>query len=194
MNRLGRLILVASLGLNLGLGWALWRGLRPEPPRPPRTERPGRERPAAGDTAAWRRMMQRRIERLSARLELSPAQAEQLQALQLANGPLVRAQHERLEAARGRVLEATGAEGYDAATVRASLAGLRRAQAGLDSLTQEFLLQECDLLTPAQRTRYLELLPLEPWRGGRPGGPPDGPDDPDARHGRRGRRQHRDEQ
>jgi Spy/CpxP family protein refolding chaperone len=192
MNRLARLILLVSLGLNLGLGWALWQGRGSEPPRPPQGERVGRERPAAGDTAAWRRMMKRRIERLSARLDLSAAQAEQLQALQLANGPLVRAQHERIEAARDQVRVATGAAAYDEVAVRAALASLRRAQADLDSLTQEFLLQECGLLTPAQRTRYLELLPLEPWRGGRPSGPPDGPDGPEAPDDRPGRHGHRD--
>ena len=194
MSRLARLILLVSLGLNLGLGWALWRGLSAGPPRPPLAERVGRERPAAGDTAAWRRMMQRRIERLSARLDLSAAQAEQLQALQLANGPLVRAQHERIEAARERVRAVTGAASYDATAVRTALAALRGAQADLDSLTQEFLLQECDLLTPAQRTRYLELLPLEPWRGGRPVGPPGGPDEPDDHPGRRAAHGHRGKQ
>jgi hypothetical protein len=75
--------------------------------------------------------------------------------------------------------------------VRSALAGLRHTQAELDSLAQEFLMQELAVMTPPQRARYLELLPLDPWRSGRPAGRegpggregPEGPGDLDGGDG-----------
>ncbi len=191
MNRLLRLFLLVSLGLNLGLGWVVMKNLREPERRLPASGRAWRERPAPDDSAAWRRMMHHRLERLSTVLELEPAQAERLQQLQVANGPVVREHRERIEAARLRVREAADAGGFDTEGVRSALVGLRHAQAELDSLTQEFLMQEFSVMTPPQRARYLELLPLDPWRSGRPGGPggpggqrgPEGPGDLDGGDG-----------
>jgi Spy/CpxP family protein refolding chaperone len=89
---------------------------------------------------------------------------------------------ERREAVRAAVdAGAAGDPAAGDAGVREALRGLRRAQAELDSLAQEFLLEEFAVLTPEQRARYARLLPLEPWRGDGPGGggaPLEGP-----RHG-----------
>ena len=192
MSRWARLILLVSLGLNLGLGWALFRTMRTEEPRSPLTGRAWRARPAPEDTAAWHRMMQHRVERLSSLLELEPEQAAQLQRLQKANAPLVRAQRERIGIARQQVRTVADAGSPDGTGVRGALAGLRRAQAELDSLTQEFLMQELALMTPPQRARYLELLPLDPWRSSRSVGP-DGPGGHDGDPRRSGNRRHRQE-
>lgn len=178
MNRLLRLLLLVSIGLNLGLGWALLRDRADSggPSRRPHADRTWRERPAPGDSVAWRRVMDRRLERLSAALDLEPRQAEQLQRLQLDNAPLMQAARQRVTDRREAVRAAVdagvpgdppgGEEG-----VRGALRELRRAQAELDSLAQEFLLQEFAVLTPEQRGRYARLLPLEPWRGDGPRGP-----------------------
>lgn len=200
MSRLLRLVLLVSLGLNLGLGWAALRGRDGDAARPGREGstaaafgRNWRERPAPDDTAAWRRMMHHRIERLEGMLDLDPDQAEQLRLMQAANGPLMRQKREGVEAARQAVRASANGGDFDEARVRAALRDLRLAQAGLDSLAQEFLMQEFSVLDPGQRARYLEMLPLDPWRsprGGGRGGPDgpgggNGPDDPGdgPRHG-----------
>ncbi|MBK8165231.1 MAG: periplasmic heavy metal sensor [bacterium] len=180
MNRLLRLLLLVSFGLNVGLGWALLRD-RPEG----RVGRPGavsghawRERPAPDDTAAWRRMMDRRIERLSGRLDLDPDQADRLHRLQQGNGPVMHAARQRVETGRQAVRAAVDADGFGDGQVRVALRDLRRAQADLDSLAQEFLLQEFAVLTPEQREHYARILPLDPWRGpgaDGPRGPGEGP-------------------
>lgn len=197
MSRLVRLVLLISLGLNVGLGWNVVRALRDEPRRPPAAARAWRNRPATDDSVAWRRMMHRRVDRLATVLDLEPAQTARLEQLQAANVPTVRAHRERIEAARRALREQSEAATFDPEAIRTALAGVRHAQADLDSLTQEFLLQEFDVLTPAQRTRYVELLPMEPWRSGRPGpGGGDGPPGPEERRGRRdrdGNRRHREE-
>lgn len=193
MSRLLRLLLLVSIGLNLGLGWALLQDRAAGRAREghPHSERAWRERPAPDDSVAWRRVMDRRLERLSAKLALEPAQAEQLQRLQLDNGPLMQAARQRVTARREAVRAAVDAGAAGDAMgggsiggdhgVREALRALRRAQADLDSLAQEFLLQEFAVLTPEQRGRYARLLPLDPWRGDGPrgpGGPGEGP-----RHG-----------
>lgn len=193
MSRVVRLLLLVSLGLNLGLGWAALRargggdgGPGRDGPPPAAFGRNWRERPAPDDTAAWRRMMHHRIERLEGLLDLDADQAARLRSLQAQNGPLMRQRREGVEAAR-QAVRAAGA-GFEDGSVRAALRDLRLAQAGLDSLAQEFLLQEFGVLTPSQRARYLEILPLDPWRsprtGGR-GGLEGGPDEPGdgPRHG-----------
>jgi Spy/CpxP family protein refolding chaperone len=197
MSRLMRLVLLVSLGLNVGLGWGAVRALRDEP-RPPQAEgRSWRNRPATDDSVAWRRMMHRRVDRLATVLDLEPAQTARLEQLQAANAPTVRARRERIEAARRALREQSAAATFDPAATRTALAAVRHAQADLDSLTQEFLLQEFDVLTPAQRARYVELLPMEPWRSGRSGpGGGDGPAGLDERRGKRdrdGNRRHREE-
>lgn len=170
MNRLMRLVLLVSLGLNLGLGWAVLREGRPAPQLSAEGNRAWRERPASDDSVGWRRMLDRRVQRMASHLELDPAQAARLRELQAQNSPLVRARRERIEAARLQVREATEADLFDPQALRGALAGLRHAQADLDSLSQEFVMQELAVMTPAQRDRYLEMLPLELRHGGRSGG------------------------
>lgn len=190
MNRLLRLLLLVSLGLNLGLGWAVMKEGDARRGRPDRTAagRAWRERPAPDDTAAWRRVMDHRLERLAVMLDLAPGQADSLQGLQLRNGPLVRLARQRVEDRREAVRNAVDAGDFGQGDgVRDALRSLRRAQADLDSLTQEFLMEEFAVLTPAQRARYVEILPMDPWRGPRgdgprhPGGPGEGPRHPEGR-------------
>lgn len=170
MSRLLRLFLLVSLGLNVGLGWTLLRERHRDEPRRPSEARAWRSRPAPGDSAAWRRVMDHRIERLADRLDLEPAQVELLQQLQAANGPLVHRERERAEAAREEVRAIVNAGDFEPGRARDALRRARVAQAGLDSLVQEFLMQELALMNPQQRARYVEILPLDPWRGPRPGG------------------------
>lgn len=191
MNRLLRLLLLVSIGLNLGLGWAVLRegdGRRGSPGRPA-TDRAWRDRPAPGDTAAWRRVMDHRLERLAEMLDLEPAQADQLQRLQQQNGPLMRAARQRVEDGRDSVRAAVDRDAFGEGGVRDALRDLRRAQADLDSLAQEFLLQEFAVLTPAQRVRYADILPMDPGRGPRADGPR-GPGVPGERPRRGSGRRH----
>lgn len=192
MSRMARLILLVSLGLNLGLGWNVVRNLRAEASLPRSSGRAWRDHPAPEDTASWHRLMQKRVDRLASLLALEPEQTAQLEQLQKSNASVVRAQRERVEAARLRVREVAAVDSGDDAVIRSALAGLRRAQADLDSLTQEFLMQEFAVMSAPQRARYLELLPLDPWRSGRPGGP-GGPGDRAGAPGRSGNRRHREE-
>ncbi len=192
MSRMARLILLVSLGLNLGLGWNVVRNLRTEGSLPRSAGRAWRDHPAPEDTASWHRLMQKRVDRLASVLDLDPEQTAQLEQLQKTNASVVRAQRERVEAARLRVREVAAVDSGDDAVIRSALAGLRRAQADLDSLTQEFLMQEFAVMSAPQRARYLELLPLDPWRSGRPGGP-GGPGDRPGAPGRSGNRRHREE-
>lgn len=192
MSRMARLILLVSLGLNLGLGWNVVRNLRTEGSLPRSAGRAWRDHPAPEDTASWHRLMQKRVDRLASVLDLDPEQTAQLEQLQKTNASVVRAQRERVEAARLLVREVAAVDSGDDAVIRSALAGLRRAQADLDSLTQEFLMQEFAVMSAPQRARYLELLPLDPWRSGRPGGP-GGPGDRPGAPGRSGNRRHREE-
>lgn len=157
------ILLVMSLGLNLGFGLRLVR--IPHPSAPPAVaERSGSggprwQRAAPGDSTGWRRFMGRRLEHLSMQLGLRPDQIATFQAAQKVNGEIMRQKRRDFLAMRARLRELTTAENIDRQAVRAAMAEMARRQAEMDSLAAETLLNELAVLDPDQRDRYLDFLP-----------------------------------
>lgn len=179
MKRFGWLILLVSLGLNLGLGYRLLN--RPAPPEgpgflnmedkgrpldgPPRRGgpegRPDREWGVSRrDSSQWRQLMADRMDRVARRLELTPEQVEVFRAAHRANEPRILAQRGQVDEARERLQAVIAGEGTDPDSVRRAISELGHRQAVLDSLITETLLQEMEILTPEQRARYLQILPV----------------------------------
>lgn len=158
------ILLLISLGLNLGLGLRLVRpdyqsngtdvALLPavgdDPPGP---------RPAPGDSTAWRQFMGRRLAHLTTRLELRPDQVRIFAAAQATTERLRRQKRHELLASRARLRDLTTAAVIDRAAVRGAMADMARRQAEMDSLAAETLLDELEILDAVQRARYLDFLP-----------------------------------
>jgi Spy/CpxP family protein refolding chaperone len=181
MRRMGWLILLISVGLNLGLGFRLWEA-RDSEPREMRTERwSGRRGHSAhregeqglrerfptdqGDTSAWRGIMSGRLDRMAERLDLTPEQVQTLHRSQEANFTRFVDQRVQLEAARDRLHGIIFQAEVDPDSVRTAIRLVGIQQARFDSLITEALLKEMDILEPAQRTGYLRLLPVMRDRG-----------------------------
>ncbi|MGD9548771.1 MAG: Spy/CpxP family protein refolding chaperone [Candidatus Krumholzibacteriia bacterium] len=170
MNKGWLLVLLVSLGLNLGLGYRIWNAESPggSPGGPgPREAGEGRFTPRSPDR--WREMAGRRLQHLTRRLNLDPVQQDALRAIQEEHGRRIQESLAALEEfrveLRGRML----AEEADPAEVRRAIHAMGRRQAVLDSLVTETVLQELDVLRPDQRLEYLEMMPFErgPGRSGR---------------------------
>jgi Spy/CpxP family protein refolding chaperone len=166
MKRAWMLILLVSLGLNLGLGLHLWRESRDEPrsARGTRLEHrgPGRhDWPARGDTAGWRRVGQQRLERMTDRLGLDPEQARVLRENQARSVRRIAELREGVAPARDRVRNLLLADAVDTLAVREALSEVGRRQADLDSVVAETILHDLAVLEPDQRARYLRLLPFD---------------------------------
>ena len=197
MKRIGWLILLISLGLNLGLGWRLMSQLRSQPADwsegrswrqgpgrgfggpgggIPKQQRRNFFRPAPGDSGAWREVMATRLERITQRLDLNQRQVESFRATHLQAASRFRGQRILVEAAEDRLFALASGNPVEPDSIRAAVRDLGRRKARLDSLVTETMLKELDSLNPGQRELYLRILP---WS--RPGGVESGPP---------GRRQH----
>jgi hypothetical protein len=187
MKRGWLLLLLLSVGLNIGLGYAVLSRRTAE--EEAGTVPAWRERPpafATEDTAAFRRFMESRFSRLARRLDLSPEVKEELWQSRLAVGPHIMAQQRAVREARQRLHAAFSADPAAPDSVSLRLRELGRAQAALDYLVSASLLHEMMLLPPEQRRLYLDFMPWE--RHGRPeherGGPPHGSRRPGGRRDR----------
>lgn len=172
MKRGWLLVLLVSLGLNLGLGYRLWQSGRQEPPAPHplahHGPQPGPGEPDGPDAERWGDFARLRLQRMAERLDLRPDQVDRLAEAQEARGGLLHERRMKVEEARRSLHAMMQADPVDEAAVRAVIADLGRRQAAMDSLAAEAMLQELKILDPGQRERYLRLLPLQ---GGRsPGG------------------------
>ena len=204
MKRFGWLILLVSLGLNLGLGWRLMNQLKSQSDEwsgpggagsEARSWRQGdargegrqggrlsgksrREffRPAPGDSGAWKDVMERRLERITNRLELDPQQVESFRATHLEAASRFRRQRQLVETAENRLFDLASLSPVEPDSIRAAVGDLGRRRALLDSLVTEAMLKELESLNPGQRELYLQILP---WS--RVGG---------VESGHHGRRQH----
>ncbi|MCB1184572.1 periplasmic heavy metal sensor [bacterium] len=180
MRKIWILILLVSLGLNVGLGVRVLRGggpLREEFGPGRRGDGPGWEQGAGADSTAWRRIMDRRLGHLARRLDLSPAQVEAFREAQADLDGRLRRARRNLFAARLRVRELMITGPVDRPALRDAMAEVGRRQAEMDSLATETLLRELEALEPGQREAYLDFIPRGGGRGaGRGGGPghPDG--------------------
>ena len=174
MKRIWVLVLLISLGLNVGLGLRLMKG-----------DSRGRQRPhtrtwseshrfegrwAHRDSAARRKMFSRRLERMSDTLGLDADQQEAFAKIHAETGHLLMTRRGIIAEKRTLLHDLVAREDVDRDQFRAAIAELGQQQAVLDSLVAETVLQEMAVLEPAQRGRYLELLPLERGERGGPGG------------------------
>lgn len=182
MKKRWMLVLMISVGLNIGLSLRLARPGHPFAVPGPEAAGGGRssrwDRAAEGDSTVWEGFMGRRIERLADSLNLTPVQVEAFWAAQRSNGRQLHQKRRELFQARRQLRMNIVAGEIDLQAVRLAMAGMGRRQAELDSLAAETLLQELAVLDPAQRAQYLDFLPPEgghePGRGRRgrerPGG------------------------
>lgn len=184
MKRIGWLVLLISLGLNLGLGYRLLNHPRPwgEPPAREWGQGPGRgadQGPLHGegpgpematdesDSTQWRRIMAGRLKRVAERLELTPEQLAVFQTTHRDNAAGLLAQRRLVEEARSRLQTVVAAGEAQPDSVRQAIREVGHRQAVLDSLITETMLLEMDVLTQEQRARYLQILPG--LRGSAPG-------------------------
>jgi Spy/CpxP family protein refolding chaperone len=176
MKRLWLLILLVSVGLNLGLAWQMWKegdGTKGLHARHEGRWSKNQERhwPAKGDSAAWHRMGHERMDRVSSRLELDQEQAEAFRESHAETIHRLGDKRALVRESRDE-LRALMAEGViDSTAVRATLHELGRRQAVLDSLVAESFMAELSVLDPEQRAHYLQMMPFggSPGFEGRPG-------------------------
>lgn len=165
------LVLLISLGLNLGLGFRLL-GDRGGPGgrdgfRRTKEIRGERGRWAAHDSVARKKMFTRRLDHMADDLGLGPEQREAFGKVHLGTGRLLMRKRvligEKWDLLHSLVTE----ERIDKESIRAAIADLGQEQAVLDSLVAETMLQEMEVLEPDQRARYLELLSFQKGGDGR---------------------------
>ena len=165
MKKAWVLVLLISLGLNVGLGLRLLNS------GPPAGEKPisGREEPshrshgrwAHRDSADRHRMFDLRMERLADYLGLTPDQRMVFEKVHEETGRLLMRKRELIAERRDLLRDLVSREVVDHDQIRAAIAELGQQQAVLDSLVAETLLQEMTVLEPAQREKYLERLSLD---------------------------------
>jgi len=176
MKNLGWLVLLLSLGVNIGLGYRLLVS-------PADDSRPGdairthhdpdcrpsgqwdrdaadRMRFSRGDSSTWCRIMDRRLERIAGRLDLTSEQMEVFRSTQRENAAVLLQQRRRIGLIRDHLRGIVARQTVDPDSVRAIMRDLGGQQARLDSLVTETMLKEMAVLEPGQRTLYLKILPF----------------------------------
>lgn len=167
------LILLISVGLNLGLGYRLLvggpagreprgafpAGQRLRPPRdagiPPDAPRFGPE-----DPERWRDFLQVRLAMLAERLDLSPQQQQAFEQSQSAAAERVGPQLQLVREARRALHRLTLTADAPPESLRLAIRRVALRQAVMDSLVTETLLAELQVLSPEQRRIYMTLMPL----------------------------------
>ena len=172
MKRAWMLILLVSLGLNLGLAIQVFTssddggGRRGERHRGERRME-GRNWPAPGDSTRWRKIGQQRLERFRRSLDLTDDQATAFRANQERAMALLGGKRREIEMVKSRIRTIMAEETVDRGAVRAAHSELGSKQAEFDSLVTEFVLDDLEILDPDQRETYLRMHPYGP--GERPG-------------------------
>lgn len=162
MRRVWFLILVLSVGLNAGL---LYNEYVREPHRRPFDR--GMRREGAPSTMDPQRMIERRLDFMSRRLDLSDEQRAKLKETMTALMPRMVEVHGRLGAARRAALASLTQPEIDASGYRAAITELNGVQAQMDSLAAESFLREASILRPDQRTQYFNWFMHERRHGRR---------------------------
>jgi len=164
------LVLLVSLGLNLGLGLRLLGDRREPDPRG--HTRLGREsrlthgRWSEQDTTARRKMFARRMEHIADRLDLSAEQRKVFRKVHLETGRMLMQKRVLISEKRDLLHSLMTSDEVDQDRIRLAIGELGQEQAVLDSLVAETVLQEMAVLDPDQRARYLEMLSFEKDRRG----------------------------
>lgn len=165
MKKVWMLVLLISLGLNLGFGLRMWKDRGEGGERRQRThgERPHsfQGRWADRDSVSRRHMFDRRMERMADTLGLDPDQREVFRRVHAETGRLLMRKRMVITQKRDLLQDLVTSEVVDQERIRAAIAELGQEQAVLDSLVAETVLQEMAVLTPDQRAGYLEMLSFE---------------------------------
>jgi Spy/CpxP family protein refolding chaperone len=173
MKRAWMLILLVSLGLNVGLAIQVFTGSdddgrRHGSRRWDERRLEDRRWPAPGDTTAWRKAGYKRLERFRRRLDLSDDQATAFRANQERAMALLGGKRREIELVKSRIRTIMAEESVDREAVRAAHSELGLKQAEFDSLVTEFVLDDLETLDPDQREAYLRMHPYGPGeRSGR---------------------------
>ena len=164
------LVLLVSLGLNLGLGLRLLGDSRgPGPRGSSRLDRESRlthGRWADKDTTARKKMFARRLEHIADRLELNAGQREVFREVHQETGRVLMQKRVLISEKRDLLHTLMTSDEVDQERIRGAIRELGQEQAVLDSLVAETVLQEMAVLDPDQRARYLEILSFEKNRRG----------------------------
>lgn len=171
MKKIWVLVLLISLGLNLGFGLRMFtdRGRSADRSGHHRGERTHRFQGhwAHGDSVARRQMFNQRMDRMADALGLDPDQREIFRRVHAETGRLLMRKRVVIAEKRDLLQDLVTSEVVDQDRIRTAIAELGQEQAVLDSLVAETVLQEMSVLDPDQRGRYLEMLSLEKEGPGR---------------------------
>ena len=163
-------LLMLSLGLNVGLlyhQFAGERGAEPSAQRPPAPRGEGWR--GGGRELDAERFVRHRVAILTEALDLDEEQRARVRETLEDLIPRIAERRRSMMETRRSMQEELAGSPLDAEEFRRRRARLNRAQAEIDSLVAEAMLAEVAVLTPDQRSRYLELTPF-----GDPPGPPPG--------------------
>lgn len=159
MNRIWMIVLLLSLGLNVGLSLNLLRRTTVAPA--PHGVHVGPRGPEfSGSTAQSEQFLRRRLERMDGRLGLTEPQKEVLWTLHREVGAEVFNRRQDLLETRQRLHESYTREEVDLDEIRGLTRQLSTLQAELDSLVVDIMLREREVLTEQQRRQYRSLFPL----------------------------------
>jgi len=179
MKKILVLVLLISLGVNIGLGVRFWKRtcgvdhagqeLRHSHGTgfPGRSGPGGRGTPRGGhDDAFWQEVMERRLAHVTERLGLDNEQSEAFKKTHREASAGFLAQRVKVQAARHRLMDAASAADFGVDTLRHLIADVGRQQAKLDSMVTETMLQEMEILNGEQRRQYMRILPVNRFGGG----------------------------
>lgn len=171
MKKLWVLILLVSLGLNLGLGLRFLQN-KEYCPQVPEVMSRGKGsgkgwEPSHSDTTAWRKLAGRRLNRLASHLNLTPEQKEIFAKSRADVGKRMMIRRSEMQIARTELLGLVADESTPQETLRRSFRDLAARQGEIDSVITEVLLLELEVLDQDQRIKYLDMLPMN--QRGHPG-------------------------
>jgi len=151
------LALLVSVSFNAGLLVKFAGG------RGDMTRRTGGSRswPALEDTHAWHARIDHRASHMSERLSLDPGQHEAFLEHHRETAAAILERRRSQQAVRRELRDIVMEQPLDAERLRRAVAQLGQAQAVLDSVVAEKLLQEMEILEPEQRLHMLRMLPWD---------------------------------
>lgn len=173
MKKMLVLVILISLGLNIGLGARLWKesrgasgsrsgGLHSRHSGISTGSGPGGRGGSGGgrDSTFWRGVMERRLDMVADQLGLDDKQAGAFKVTHQEAAVEFLAQRDKVQEARRQLMEAASGADFGVDTLRHLIAEVGRQQAKLDSMVTETMLQEMEILDEDQRREYMRILPV----------------------------------
>ncbi len=173
MKKILILVLLVSLGLNVGLGVRLWKGHSVFPHSGRSLDRHGSAKITEGssrggrhgsgggrDGKFWRSVMDRRLAHVVDELKLTEEQAVAFKKAHQDASVEFLAQRVKVQEARRQLMEGASAPGFGVEALRHLIADVGRQQVKLDSMVTETMLQEMEILDEDQRRQYMRILPI----------------------------------